>query len=206
MPACRWTAPRPPRWITESGALRRVLEAGLVAAAALQVEIEWTVVHAEQIRDDLTTGSVVARDHAGHRLLGLDRLADAHRDLPPGAKPAPTRCVVDLDCHMANAKQGAGLPDPRELQLRRTTETPQEDAFERLALTLIRAFIDVEHEAPGRPRLVVVIPIRKHGTHTAQLDLPSLALLDLPGKRSEANTVGRAPPLPPADSPTRADH
>ena len=115
----------------------------------------------------------MARDHAGHGLLGSTVFADAHGDLTSGAKPAPTTGVVDLDCHVAHAKQGAGLPDPRELQLRGATETPQEDALERLALTLIRAFVDVEHEAPGRARLVVVIPIREHGTHPRSSTSPA---------------------------------
>ena len=53
----------------ELRAVRRVLEGRLVAAAAGQLELQSAVLDAEQVRDDLPTGSVMARDHAGHRLL-----------------------------------------------------------------------------------------------------------------------------------------
>ena len=177
----------------------------LVATAAAQLELEGTILDAEQVRKDLPAGSVVARDHTGHGLLGVHRLADAHRDLTAGAKPAPSRSVVHLDRHVAHAKQGAGLPDPGELQLGCATKAPQEDALERLALTLIPAFVDVEGKAPWRARFVVVVSIREHSAHPDQVDLAGLAGLDLPGKRSEADTVSRAPTLPPTDPPARTD-
>ena len=147
----------------------------------------------------------MAGDDAGNGLRIGHRLADADGDLAPGAKPAPAGRVVHLDRDVAHAQQVARLPDPGELKLGGAAEAPQENALERLALPLICALVDVEHEAPGRALLVVVVPVCEHGSHAREPDLSGRALLDLPGERSQADAVGRAATRPSADPPARAD-
>jgi hypothetical protein len=97
-------APGGPRWVIELRGRGRVLERRLVTALAAQLELEWSVLDAQQLRDDLPTGPVVARDDAGHGLLTGQWLADADIDLAPHSKPAPTGHVVHLDRDMAHAQ------------------------------------------------------------------------------------------------------
>src|SRR5206468_10262157 len=91
---------------------RGVLERGLVGAVAAQLEVERPVVDSELLGVELDPVPVVARDHAGDRLLLRDGLADPHRHLAARAEPGTLRRVVDLDPHRADAERVARLPRP----------------------------------------------------------------------------------------------
>src|SRR5207249_3809135 len=126
---------------------------------------------------------VVARDHAGDRILLRDGLADPHRHLSARAEPGTLRRVVDLDPHRADAERVAGLPGPWELLERGAAEPAGEDLGEGIALPLVAALVEVEEEAPGGPLLVVVVAAGQHHPEPRQVDLARVTLLDRPGQR-----------------------
>src|SRR5581483_4853488 len=65
--------------------------------------------------------------------------------------------------------------------------------------------VDVEHDRPGRARLVVVVANREHRCEAAEVDVVEPALVDAPAERARADAVGRASSGRLADHPARAD-
>src|SRR4051812_32869592 len=108
---------------------------------------------------------MVARDHAGHRLLIGYRLPDPHRYPIARPKPAPPWRVIYVHRHRAHAPQIAGLERPRKLFQRRSAKATQKDLCDGVALAIVAAIVEVEIEAPWRAGLVVVVA---DGHHDAQ--------------------------------------
>src|SRR3954469_20948709 len=133
---------------------------------------------------------MVPRDDAGDRLLLGDRVADADAHVLPRAEPAAPRVVLDLDRHRAYAEGAARLERPRELDERRAAQAAGDDPLERLALALVAALVDVEHEVPGRARLVVAVAEREHGGEAAEVDVAGVPAAGRPRKRAFAHAVG----------------
>src|SRR5215216_2059967 len=107
---------------------------------------------------------MVPGNHTGHGLLVGHRPAEPHRHLLADPEPAASRSLVDLDRSRPPAEQIAVLPDPGKLLPRRPAELADQDQSERLALAVVPPLVDVEAEAPGRARLVVVIAIGHDGS------------------------------------------
>ena len=105
----------------------------------------------------------------------------------------------------AHAQQVAVLERPRELLQRRSPEAAEEDLGERLALALVAALVEVEVEAPGGARLVVVVAAGEDDVEPGQVQLPGAAPLDRPRQRAEADAVGGATALAAADRSAGAD-
>src|SRR5262249_11484815 len=151
----------PPSWIRRKPAtagfrlpgLSRVVEAGGERAVAAELPVERVVVHHELVCDELGAPDFLAR-------------ADA-RDSAAGRAPPPRpaghgradrdAALADLDPARAHLEQVAGLPHPREPQHALAAGATEQDVGERRALPLVAALVDMEHEAPRRAGLVVVV-------------------------------------------------
>src|SRR5262245_43694584 len=144
-------------------------------------------------------------DHAGHGLLLVERASDAKDDVLPDAEPAATGRVVDLDRGRHDGARMARLEDPRKLPHRRASQLSGEDAGEQVALLGVASLVDVEHEGPGRARLVVRIAQDENDAETGEIDAVRLSVRDRPGERTKADAVGRPATRASADSSAGAD-
>jgi hypothetical protein len=63
----------------------------------------------------------------------------------------------------------------------------------------------VEHERPGRARLVVVVRVRHHGAAAGQVDAVHITAFDPPAQDAEADAVRRAAAGDSVDPAARAD-
>src|SRR2546423_520191 len=86
----------------------------------------------------------------------------------------------------------ARLPDPWQHADLRSAQPSQEDVRERRLLLRITRRIDVEHDRPGRARLVVVVAHNEGDTKPADVNVAAPPALDEPGQRPKANAVRRA--------------
>jgi hypothetical protein len=88
----------------------------------------------DQLGTELAARAVVPRDDARDGCLLLDRRIYPHGHGAPGAKPASSGRLVDLDRGRAHPAQVARLPDPGKLVLGRPAQPPEEDLGQSVAL------------------------------------------------------------------------
>ena len=135
----------------------RILECRLVGAASPNGERQPAGIDVNRIAEQLAPLTVVARNHAGHRLLVGHRLAHTNLDLPGRPEPAAPRRVVDLNLDRLHALQVCGLEHPRELLVRGPAKATGEDVGDRFALALVAARVYEQNDRPRRAGLVVVV-------------------------------------------------
>src|SRR5262249_52812503 len=87
----------------------------------------------------------------------------------------------------------------------RAGQAAGEDRFERLALGLVGAVVDVEHEAPRRALFVVAVPAGEHDAEPVERHTVGVALEDAPRERAEADAVRGAAAHDAVDPAARTD-
>ena len=151
------------------------------------------------------TRPLVAGDPAGDRLVGRHEPRCAHACRPSDAQRAARAVRHELDRADADVDQVAFLPHPRQHGDVTAVHRAEEDVFERRALERVAALVDVQHDAPRRAGLVVVVADDERGREARDVDVVDAPVLDRPREDAEADAVRRAPALHPADHPARAD-
>src|SRR3954454_7064112 len=185
--------------------LSGVVEARAVAADAAVGEIERAVVDTELVGDQLLAGPLVAGDHARNGLATRVPVADADADAVADPQPLAATGVVDVDLDRPHRDQLARLPHPRKVLLRVAAEPAGEDAFERGALLLGRARVEVQHPRPRRPRLAVAVAERERDRKPGDVEAVDGTVLDQPRQDAHADAVRRAPAGHAVDPAARAD-
>src|ERR1044072_8811394 len=113
--------------------------------------------------------------------------------------------MLDFDPRGPHRQQVARLEGPGKVVDLRPGPEPGEDGLHRVVLCLVRAVVDVEHEAPRRAFLVVAIPSGQNDAEPAEVEPARFAVHDLPRERAQALVVGRATAHDAVDAPARAD-
>src|SRR3954447_12505210 len=122
----------------------------------------------------------MAGDDARHGLAAGPFAADPDAHSIAYPKPLAAGLVRDVDRRRTNGEARRVLPRPRKVLERVAAELPRVDPFDCVSARGIGLFIDVQHEGPGRARLVVVVPRRHCYSPAVERDLVRMAVLDHP--------------------------
>ena len=79
------------------------------------------------------------------------------------------------------------------------TQATEEDVPE------LAGAIYMQHERPGRPRLVIVVGVAHDCSAASEIDALRVALIDAPGQRAKADAISRSLERDSVDPAARAD-
>ena len=92
----------------------------------------------------------------------------------------------ELDASFPHLYELVVLPYPGERSHVFAAEATEQD------IPKLTGAIDMQHERPGRPRLVIVVGVAHHRSAASEIDTLRVALIDAPGQRAEADAMSRS--------------